>query len=181
VIRTRVGYAGGDSPDPTYRNIGDHTETLQVDFDPQKVSYQDLLRVFWSEHDPFMRPFSRQYMSLIFYHNDDQKEQILKSIGVLEDSVGRKVITEVLPYRTFYIAEDYHQKYRLKMFRDIMKDFSLHFETHGELTDSTAAARLNGYVSGEGDLVQLEREIDLLGLSPSAADKLRKLVSASSM
>lgn len=176
-----MGYSGGDSPDPTYRNIGDHTETVQIDFDPLKVSYQDLLKVFWEEHDPFLRAFSRQYMSLAFYHNDDQKEQILKSISQLEGSGGRKVLTEVLPYRTFYIAEDYHQKYRLKMFREIMGALSLHFDDHGELTDSTAAARLNGYVSGEGDLIQLEKEIDLLGLSPSAVDKLRKIVSASSM
>lgn len=176
-----MGYSGGVAPDPTYRNIGDHTETLQVDFDPQKVSYQDLLKVFWSEHDPFMRPFSRQYISLAFYHDDDQKEQILKSINELEKAGGRKVVTEVLPYRAFYLAEDYHQKYRLKMFRDIMRDFSLHFDSNEELTDSTAAARLNGYVSGEGDLLQLEREIELLGLSQSAMDKLRKIVSASSM
>ena len=62
-----------------------------------------------------------------------------------------------------------------------MRDFSLHFNSNEELTDSTAAARLNGYVSGEGDLLQLEREIELLGLSQSAMDKLRKIVSASSM
>lgn len=100
-------------------------------------------------------------------------------MSVQEQKLGRVVLTEMLPFTVFYLAEDYHQKYRLKMYRDFMEEYSRIFSSEKELTDSTAVARMNGYVSGLGSLDQLEKEIDLLGLSPAAKDKLRNMVKGS--
>jgi peptide methionine sulfoxide reductase MsrA len=78
VVRTRVGYTGGRSPNPTYSNLGDHTESVQVDFDPGQTSYAELLRVFWATPNSCALSGSRQYMSAIFYHNETQKRLALQ-------------------------------------------------------------------------------------------------------
>uniref|UniRef100_A0A336MPZ9 peptide-methionine (S)-S-oxide reductase n=1 Tax=Culicoides sonorensis TaxID=179676 RepID=A0A336MPZ9_CULSO len=75
VLRTRVGYSGGKSKQPTYRNIGDHTECIEIDFDPTKVSYTQLLNLFWNNHEYGLTTrIKTQYQSLILYHNEKQKE-----------------------------------------------------------------------------------------------------------
>ena len=114
MIRTRVGYAGGSKDNPTYYSLGDHTETVQIDYDPEKLSYDDLLKVFWSTHNPCYRPYSRQYASLILYHNDQQKKAALRTKQAEVNRRREKVHTEVLPLSRFYLAEDYHQKYYLQ-------------------------------------------------------------------
>ncbi len=78
VVRTRVGYAGGEAPDPTYRRIQDHTEAIQIEYDPSITSYEELLEIFWESHDPTSRPYSRQYMSIVLYHNQEQRQIIEK-------------------------------------------------------------------------------------------------------
>jgi len=72
VIRTRVGYAGGEMEGPSYGKMGDHAETVQVDFDPGRITYAQLLKIFWASHRPTSRNWSRQYMNAIFYHDDEQ-------------------------------------------------------------------------------------------------------------
>jgi len=73
VVRTRVGYTGGDKPNPTYHNIGDHAESVDIDYDPEVTDYENLLDIFWKNHNPTSF-YSRQYMSAIFYHDAAQKE-----------------------------------------------------------------------------------------------------------
>jgi peptide methionine sulfoxide reductase MsrA len=68
VIRTRVGYAGGTKADPSYHSLGDHSETVEVVYNPEVVSYESMLKVFWESHNPVNRSWSRQYMSAIFYY-----------------------------------------------------------------------------------------------------------------
>ena len=83
VFRTRVGYAGGTTPSPTYRQMGDHTETLEIDFDPDVLRYEDVLRHFWRNHYPNRDQYKgRQYLSLLRYRGDEQLE-------VAESSEGR--------------------------------------------------------------------------------------------
>ena len=72
-MRTRVGYAGGEKKNPTYHSLGDHTETIQIDYDPKQISYAKLLEVFWRSHDPLSRSCSRQHKAAVFYHNEEQK------------------------------------------------------------------------------------------------------------
>ena len=79
VVRTRVGYSGGQRKDPTYRSIGDHSETIQIDYDPARTSYKKLLFIFWQSHDPTHHAWSRQYMSAIFYQNEEQRKLALET------------------------------------------------------------------------------------------------------
>ena len=176
VIRTRVGYAGGEKKAPTYRAMGDHTETVQVDYDPARISYDQLLDIFWASHRPTSRNWSRQYMNVIFFDDDRQHKLALASKDRVEKQLDRKVKTEVLPLRSFTMAEDYHQKYILKGHRVLAEEVSRVYPLHSDLVASTAAARLNGYVDGHGSREQLQREIDLLGLSENGRRVLAGLV-----
>jgi len=69
-----VGYAGGTKKNPTYHSLGDHSETIEIEFDPKKISYKELLDIFWESHEPTVRSFSRQYASFIFFHSEEQKK-----------------------------------------------------------------------------------------------------------
>lgn len=176
MIRTRVGYAGGTTPDPTYRNIGDHSETIQVDFDPSVISYEQLLDVFWKSHNPFSGSFSRQYAAILFFHDPVQQKAASDYAARLETENGRRVLTEIIPYKEFFMAEDYHQKYYLKGNRDIYGEFQAIYPEEKDLVGSTAAARVNGYLGGNGTREQMEKELPLLGLSKDAQDVLRRLL-----
>ena len=172
VVRTRVGYSGGTKKNPTYYNLGDHTETLQIDYDPTRISYEDLLKVFWRSHDPTARVWSRQYMAAIFFHNDEQKRLALKTRDEIQARAKGKVATQVIPFGRFYLAEDYHQKYSLRKDRELMKQFSTIYPDLKGFVDSTAAARLNGYLGGHGSAESLEAELKGLGLSEDASKGL---------
>ena len=105
VVRTRVGYAGGQTKDPTYRSIGDHSETIQIDYDPTRLSYRKLLSIFWQSHDPTSPAWSRQYMSAIFYHNDEQRMLALETRALEEKRRNKRIQTEIVPFGKFYLAE----------------------------------------------------------------------------
>jgi methionine-S-sulfoxide reductase len=160
-----VGYAGGQTDAPNYNNIGDHTETVQVDYDPERITYARLLNIFWQSHHPTMRPWSRQYMNAVFFHNEEQRQLAIASKAAMEQKIDHTVITQVLPLRSFTMAEDYHQKYILKRRHDLKNEMSRIYPHHQDFVGSTAVARLNGYAGGHGTKDQLLREIENLGLS----------------
>lgn len=176
VVRTRVGYTGGTLENPTYHNLGDHTESVQVDFDPTQVSYADLLDVFWKAHSPTARAFGRQYMNAVFYDDEEQERLAKESRDRIAAETGKEVSTQILPASTFYLAEDYHQKYNLRRKDPFYGELAAVYPTTEELIASTAAARLNGYLGGYGTRAQLERELDSLGLSPEAGERLLRSV-----
>jgi peptide-methionine (S)-S-oxide reductase len=175
-VRTRVGYTGGTTPDPTYHRLGDHTEAFQVDYDPSRISYEDLLAIFWSSHDPRSAPFSTQYKPAVFVHDDEQAEAARLSRDGLRETIGAEVRTEILPAKTFYLAEDYHQKYRLQADRVIGGELRQCYPNTRPFVDSTAAARINGFIAGHGTPKDLDEMIDDLGLSETARGRLRKVV-----
>ena len=122
VTATRVGYTGGTTTNPTYKQVctdrTGHAEAVEVSYDPARVSYDDLLRVFWEIHDPTQRnrqgpDIGTQYRSAIFYHDAEQETAARASKERLERSGVHKrpIVTEVVPAQTFYQAEDYHQQY----------------------------------------------------------------------
>ncbi len=172
VVRTRVGYAGGRQKDPTYRSIGDHSETIQIDFDPAQVSYQKLLAVFWHSHNPTQRAWSQQYKSAIFYHNDEQKKLALETQAFEENQRNQKIQTDILPFSNFYLAEDYHQKYSLRGNRELMSEFKAMYPKDIDFVNSTAAARVNGFFSGHGTPEQIAATLANLGLSPAGRERL---------
>jgi len=160
VVRTRVGYAGGTLEDPTYRNLGDHTETIQIDYDPSQVSYEQLLEVYWDSHNPTRQPWSRQYMSMIFYHDSEQFALATQSKEREEARLGRPVYTEIIPFSRFYLAEDYHQKYRLQQVPELMEELTAIYPNFADFRDSTAVARINGYVGGHRALEELQEQLN---------------------
>ena len=176
MVRTRVGYAGGQAASPTYRNIGDHTETVEIDFDPNLISYQQLLDIFWNSHEPTRRSRPGQYMKAVFYQNEQQRTLAIASKAAVEERIGRPVRTEIVPVRTFTLAEDYHQKFTLKGHKGLGKEMMRIYPRPQDLVDSTAAARLNGYVGGHGSKAQLLTEIESLGLSGEAEQVLVEMV-----
>jgi len=176
VIRTRVGYTGGTTAKPTYKQIGDHSESIQVDYDPAQITYRELLEVFWSSHNPRTEPIRRQYMAAVFYHDEEQKQLAIETRDQVAAKLGKTVFTQVLPAETFYLAEDYHQKFNLRRYKDIYGELATVYPTTEALIASTAAARLNGYVAGYGTRDQLDTEIESLGLSAEAQQALRRLV-----
>ena len=109
VVRTTVGYSGGVKANPTYHDLGDHTETTEIEFDPAIVSYEQLLRHFWDQHDATYKA-KTQYKSVIFTHSDAQLAAAEKSKAE-EEAKGFHIVTEIKPAMKFYNAEDYHQKY----------------------------------------------------------------------
>jgi len=122
VVETQVGYTGGKTADPTYEEVctdrTGHAEAVEVTFDPEKVSYAELLRVFWQIHDPTTPnrqgpDMGSQYRSAIFTHNVEQKRLAEESRSALERSgrFRRPTVTEILPAQTFWRAEEYHQRY----------------------------------------------------------------------
>src|SRR5690242_290719 len=122
VKATRVGYAGGTLENPSYRDVctdrTGHAEVVEVTYDPAKVSYDDLLNVFWENHNPTQLncqgpDVGTQYRSVIFFHNGDQEAAARASKEALERSgrFKRPIVTQIEPASTFYEAEDYHQQY----------------------------------------------------------------------
>ncbi len=125
IAETRAGYTGGTLENPTYQQVctgsTGHAEAVEVSYDPDMISYEELLKIFWQAHDPTQLnrqgpDTGTQYRSAIFYHNDEQRSLAEASRDAI-DSSGRyqsPVVTEIVPAETFWPAEEYHQKYHQK-------------------------------------------------------------------
>lgn len=120
VVSTRVGYTGGDFPNPTYQDVSSgktgHAEAVEITFDPSKISYKQLLDVFWKGHNPYRSDgqgpdIGSQYRAAIFYHSPEQQRLAEESKAALQKSKGRTIATLILPAKKFWPAEDYHQQY----------------------------------------------------------------------
>ena len=120
VTRTRVGYSGGTLEDPTYEDVCSHTtghaEVVEVTYDPERITYEQLLDVFWGKHDPTQLnrqgwDIGDQYRSVIFFHDAEQEESALRSKASEQVNRSGAIVTVVEPAQTFYEAEDYHQQY----------------------------------------------------------------------
>lgn len=125
VISTRVGYCGGQSKSPTYKKVcqGDtgHAEAVEVTFDPDMITYEVLLKIFWECHDPTQLnrqgvDCGEQYRSAVFYHSEEQFKTALTSKNALENShlLSKPIVTQIVPATIFWEAEAYHQKYHQK-------------------------------------------------------------------
>ena len=173
-----MGYAGGTKKNPTYHDLGDYTETVQLDFDPSKVSYAELLRLFWQGHQPDARSWSRQYQAVVFYHNPAQQQLAAQTRAEVQARLGRPVYTEIRPAGEFYLAEDYHQKFYLTRVPELLSEYRASYPDLKDFIDSTAVTRVNGYAAGYGTREQLEQELDGLGLSAAGRQVLLRLAPA---
>jgi len=122
VISTTVGYSGGNTKNPTYEEVctdkTGHAESVLIEFNPELITYEKLLELFWSIHDPTTLnrqgpDIGSQYRSIVFYHSEEQKNMAIYTKDKLEKSkrFSRKIVTEIIPSTVFYKAEEYHQKY----------------------------------------------------------------------
>ena len=155
--------------------MGDHAETIQIDFDPKQISYEHLLELFWTSHNPCRSAWSRQYMSAVFYHDEDQLSAIENTRRQFVKN-PEQVQTEIAPMTKFWLAENYHQKYRLRHATAIDSELHAIYPNEIDYVNSTAAARLNGFLDRYGEPDRLEQVIGKLGLSAAAQDLLRKHV-----
>jgi peptide-methionine (S)-S-oxide reductase len=178
VIRTRVGYAGGESVDPTYHNLDGHTETVQVDFDPTKIGYQQLVEAFFSDHDSTIRGLPVQYRSVVFVHDAEQERIAQAVMATVQAAAERPVQTVILPLKAFYLAEGYHQKYALQQDAIMFAQFRAMYPDLWDMVGSTAAARVNAYLYGEGTAEVWLAEVDKLGLSTEALAHLQAVAPA---
>jgi len=143
VLSTRVGYAGGDTPNATYRNHGDHAEAIEIAFDPAATNYRRLLEFFFQVHDPTTKnrqgnDVGRSYRSAIFYTSDEQKRVALDTIADVDASGlwPGKVVTEVAPAGAFWEAEPEHRDY-LERYPN---GYTCHFPRPGWVLAKRAAA-----------------------------------------
>ena len=120
VLETRVGYTGGQTPDPSYKQVCAHTtghaEAVEVWFDPTRVSYEQLLETFWRTHNPTTRnrqgwDIGSQYRSAVFVHDAEQAELAAASLDKEQTNLRKRIATEITPAGPFYEAEEYHQRY----------------------------------------------------------------------
>jgi len=120
VTRTRVGYAGGHTEDPSYEEVctdtTGHAEAVEVTYDPEQLTYDQLLDAFWAKHDPTQLnrqgwDVGTQYRSAIFFHSPEQEETARQSLARRQAHTSGRIVTEIVPASEFYEAEDYHQQY----------------------------------------------------------------------
>lgn len=141
---------------------------MQVDFDPNIVSYAELLKVFWEAHNPCEKSSSRQYRSLILTHNGEQAEQARASLVAEQEARGVEIKTEIDEFTSFTYAEDYHQKFSLRRHPILIKDMQSLYPEAKDIADSTVAMRLNAFCAGYGTLKDLKAEIEQFELSEAA-------------
>ena len=114
VLHAEVGYTGGTSRDPTYHNLGDHSEAIQIEFDPHTISYDQLLDKFWSLHDPTAE-YESKFRSIIFYLDEPQRERAEASKKAAQIHYDETIATEIIPATKFYQAESYNQDYLARL------------------------------------------------------------------
>lgn len=147
VVRTRVGYAGGTKSEPSYDVLGDHTEVVQVEYDPERLSFSELLERAFSAHDPYQQPQKRQYQNIIFTETANQHDQLLTFLDDSDLSHDR-IATRLESLDRFHPAEAYHQKFNLRGKRWITDVFTEADYADAEIRESPAAAKLNAHVAG---------------------------------
>ena len=159
-----MGYCGGTKANPTYHNLGDHSESIQIDFDPARISYSQLVAEAMAQGS-FGPAYSRQYRSVIFYH-DQQQKRIAQEAGC----------PSLEPLGVFTRAEDYHQKYYLQQ-SSVVKDFYAMFPGDIAFTDATATMRANAIVAGAMDRTRVEQLLPQLGVGEATARSLLRLAA----
>ena len=176
VVRTCVGYAGGTTPAPTYEEMGDHIETVRVEYDPTTLSYADLLDAFWAAHDPTRAPFKRQYQTALFPCTEEQAQQAHASRTAVTERVDAPLTTEIIAEASFSRAEAYHQKHKLRRHPDLFEALRAFYPSEDACVNAPAAALLNGYVGGQRAPRHLADDGPRLGLSSETTGQLRTLV-----
>lgn len=173
MLRTRVGYAGGTTSNPTYHSIGDHAEAIDIDFDPTILSYEELVGTFFRSHNPCRSAWSTQYRSAVFPRSDEQRAAAEAEARRVSEASGRPVETGIEDFTGFTLAEDYHQKYRLRHVSGAMAEFEAQFPTIDAFLGSVSVTRANAFAGGYGRTEQIRDDLGRLRLSQRGQAALR--------
>ena len=155
--------------------MGDHSEAIEIAYDPRVVSYEELLEVFWREHDSTHPPYSIQYRSAIFVHDEEQRRVAQASLARAEKQRGARVYTAIEKAGRFTDAEDYHQKYMLRSRRELVSWLEDHYGNPA-WTRSTLAARLSGFVGGDATRAEVVETAGSLGLDAALITGLDRIM-----
>jgi hypothetical protein len=150
---------------------------LQVDYDPSQISFERLLEEFWSSPNSCERSGIRQYMSVIFYHNEEQHQAALASRQRESAKRSQGIATPIVPAEAFTVAEDYHQKFYLRQCSPLAREVSARYASARDFMNSTIAMKLNAYLAGHGTRKMLDSEISSFGLSEIGRKTLREAVA----
>lgn len=175
MVATRTGYTGGGPSDPTYHRIGDHVEAVEVTFDPRRISYRELLDVFWSSHPAGLEPgpFTRVHTA-VFYRGAEQRRVAEASRRRVAATIGETVHTRVQPAGPFWPAEPLHQKFNLQRLAPTL--VAEETARDPRFLSSPAAAKLNAYLQGFGGEAALAAAARELATPP--AELARRLEAA---
>lgn len=177
VVASRVGYCGGCEPEPTYRRVcndkrwGDYVETIQLEYEPSRLSYEEVLDAFFRSHDPYARLRGRQYQSVIFVHTAEQK-------AVAEAGLAARsgVSTALEEFHSFWDAEAYHQKWLLQRRKELF--LSVGLVEASELFSSQAATILNAFAARRIATDACAARIHALALEPEVEGRILAAVQA---
>jgi len=165
VVKTRVGYAGGKEGQPTSKNTLDFTEVLQIQYDPELLSLDQILTQFFDQHNTTRAPYSIKYRSVLFYQNEEQKEKLSQKVKEMQRKNG-VIYTAVEPLEQFYEEVTRHQKYYFQRWKTVYQKWCELYRWEDSLVESTLAARLNGLSRGCGTLEEIQREFQDPSLEP---------------
>ncbi len=161
---TQVGFSGGTTPDPSYSVIGDHVETVEVSYDPQKISYLQLLDYFWRHHNAHAKPIFRQYASAIFTLEPDEARMATELRKARRSAQGEPLLTAVIPLQRFYPAEMSHQKHYLQQDSELLGRLPRQGE---QRLNTRLACKLNALLGSGGEQNDLQLALTELGLPDS--------------
>lgn len=170
VLFTRAGFTGGRSPDPSYSDIGDHVETVEVWYDPERISYEQLLDHFWSHHNAYAQPVFRQYASAIFTTDADQTATARATRERRQaHSSGDPLLTAILPLEKFYPADPGHQKYYLSSDEKLLAALPRSGE---QKLLTRLATKLNAVAGRGGERAEVKASLIELGVDEPTAETL---------
>lgn len=178
-MRTRVGYAGGSSINPSYTNLGLHTEVIEIDYDPEIISYSQLIDEFFNAHNETLRPYDQRVKSLIFYRDDEELEIAKVKLNDARMAIDdeENVYTELKEFSVFYIAEEKNQNRSLKTEISLYEEIRAKYGSDEKVLLSVLASKLNGVVYGYGSVEEAENLLSKSALSEEAINRIRQILS----
>lgn len=178
VLRTRVGYSGGDLTTPSYNDLGNHIEVFEVDYDPDVISYEQLVELYFVFYDATMRPLSLRVKPVIYYRTEEEFN-IAKMIKQSVEAASSEGIFAVIePFDIFYLAESKHQLSYLKQESSLYDEITQIYLDEDQLLLSLLASKLNGFIPGYGDPRHLALILEGSGLSAPSLERIEMIIKS---
>lgn len=175
VIRTRVGYTGGKSTMPSYDDLGNHIEVIEVDYNPAVITYEGLVKAYFEYYDATVRPYSQRVKSVVFYRTNKEKRIASNIKAQVSKQVNQALFTEIDPVDVFYLAESEHQLSYLKKETSLYGEITQIFPDEELQLLSVLASKLNGIIAGFGSEEQVLLVLKDSGLSTASMNRVKEI------